>query len=226
MATAGLLRFLDDLPVPQNDPGSVREKADEILSRPEYREPPDTIWERVSDFVSEQIGRLLSAIGFGGGGVGTLVAWLVLAALIAAVAALVFWAVQAGEWGQNRGQGGEGEPVIVSTEAHRSARDWLNEAQRHEAEGRWSEGLLCRYRALVTELVDQGVIPELAGRTSGEYVRDVRQHAPAVAAPFAAATELFEAAWYGGATTGPDERDRFVGLAVQVLQPESIGAER
>lgn len=226
MATAGLLRFLDDLPVPQNDPGTVREKADEILRRPEYREPPDTLWERISDFVNEQIGRLLSAVGFGGGGVGTVVAWLVLAALIAVVVALVVWAVRAGEWGQGRGARNEGDPVIVSTEAYRSARDWLNDAQRHEAEGRWSEGLLCRYRALVTELVDKGVIPELAGRTSGEYVSDVRQHGPAIAAPFAAATELFEAAWYGRAPTGPDERDQFIGLAVQVLEPESIGAPR
>lgn len=226
MATAGLLRFLDDLPTPQNDPGTVRDKAGEILSRPEYREPPDTLWERVSDFVSEQIGRFLSAIGFGGGGVGTIVAWLVLAALIAGVAALVVWAVRAGEWGQSSGGRSEGEPVIVSTEAYRSARDWLNEVQGHEAEGRWNEGLLCRYRALVTELVDKGVIPELAGRTSGEYVSDVRQHAPGTAVPFAAATELFESAWYGRAPTGPDERDRFIGLAVQVLEPESIGAER
>ena len=35
--------------------------------------------------------------------------------------------------------------------------------------------------------------------------------------PLAAATELFEAAWYGGATTGPAEAARFDDLERAVL---------
>lgn len=226
MALARLLQLIEDLPVPQNDPDEVREKAKDILSGAEYREPPKTWWERLNEWVGEQIGRLVSGLGFGGGAVGTIIAYLVLAVLIALIVALVVWAARSGSWARIRKDEVEGDPVIMSTEAHRSAREWLDEAGRHEAEGRWSEGLLCRYRSLVTELVERSVIPEQVGRTAGEYVRDVREHAPQIAPSFAAATELFEAAWYGGVDTGPDERDRFIGLATQVLRPETIGAER
>jgi hypothetical protein len=70
---------------------------------------------------------------------------------------------------------------------------------------------------LVGELAQRDVIPDLVGRTAGEYVRDVGRTCPPAAAAFRAATELFEAAWYGGAATGPAERDRFVQLAGDVL---------
>jgi Domain of unknown function (DUF4129) len=45
----------------------------------------------------------------------------------------------------------------------------------------------------------------------------VAEAAPAVAAPFSGATELFERAWYGDRPTGRDEADRFRGLADEVL---------
>lgn len=225
-ASAAVLRFLDDLPVPREDPGTVREKADDILSRPEYREPSETLWDRINEAVSDAMTELLRFVGLGSGGVAPVVAWLLLAVLIGAVAALVVWAVSSGRWGEGRRTRDEGQPVIVATDAYRTARDWLSDAEKHEAEGRWSEGLLCRYRSLVVALVEREVIPEQAGRTAGEFVRDVKQHHASGAAPFAAATELFEAAWYGGATTGPDERDRFVALTEQVLHSQEIGASR
>ena len=217
-AAAAVLRFLDDLPVPEADPGTVRDRADEILSRPEYREPSQTLWDRINEAVSDAMGELLRFVGLGSGSVAPVVAWLLLAVLIGAVAALVVWAVSSGRWGEGRRTHDEGQPVIVATDAHRSSREWLSDAERHEAEGRWSEGLLCRYRSLVVALVEREVIPDQVGRTSGELVRDVRQHHTPGAAPFAAATELFESAWYGGVTTGPEERDRFVSLTEQVLR--------
>lgn len=226
MSVAGLLRFVDDLPVPQDDPGDVRQRAEDILSRPEYDEPGKSLWDRIGEWLSDQFTRLIESIGLGGGGAGTVIAYLLLAALAAGIAWMVVRAIQSGVWGQASGRGAEGDPVILETEANRTPSDWLAEAARHEAAGRWSEALLCRYRALVTELVKRSVIPELVDRTSGEYVQDVRQHASAIAAPFAAATRLFEGAWYGAEPTGPDERDQFVGLARQVLEPDAVGAER
>ena len=227
-----VLGWLDDLPVPQEDPETVRRMADDILSGPEYRDPPQSLWQRVNEAISDFIGRLFELVGLGGGSVAPVVAWLVLFVLVGLVALLVYWAVQSGMWSEGRRTRDEGDPVILATDAHRSARDWLSEAERHEAEGRWSEGLLCRYRSLVVALVDREVIPELVGRTAGEYARDVAQHHPAGSESFSAATELFEAAWYGGATTGPEERDIFVGLAAQVLrsqaqtEPQGVEASR
>jgi hypothetical protein len=216
--------LLDELPIPGHDPGSARDLADEILSRPEYREPEPSLWERINEEIAELVGELLSLVGYGGGSVAPLVAWLVLAGLLAGLGALIWWAVRSGVWGEGRVRRDQGDPVIVATDAHRSARDWRSEAERHEAEGRWREGLLCRYRALVVELVEREVIPDQVGRTAGEYVRDVAEHHPAGSVPFTAATEQFEATWYGRAPTGPEERDRFVGLVTRVMRSQEIGA--
>ena len=106
-------------------------------------------------------------------------------------------------------------------ELTRRPDEWRAEAARLEAEGRWAEGLRCRYRALVAELVARGAIAELPGRTAGEYVRDVSASLPQAAPSFAAATELFEAVWYGGAETGAAEAARFAELEARTLNVRS-----
>jgi hypothetical protein len=211
---------LADLPEPRNDPDDVRHLADDILSRPEYRDPPEGLIERIQNAISDFLGRVLSQIGLGSSGAASWLAWLVLAVMVAVVAVLIAWLVMqvtGTGWGSGKANGGEGDPIILDVDEHRSPREWLSEAERHESEGRWREGLLCRYRALVTELIDRKVIAEAAGRTAGEYLSDVRRRHPADAGSFVAATGLFEEAWYGGTETGAAERDRFVELAGQVL---------
>jgi len=218
LGAAGFPGFPGDLPEPQNDPGRVREMADDILARPEYREPGKSIFERVRDWIGERLADLLENIGFGSSGAGSVVGWIALLVLGAVVAGLAYWLIRSvlGDgWG--RGKGDEGDPVILSVDEHRTPDEWLAEAERHEAEGRWRDGLLCRYRSLATRLVELEVIPEAVGRTAGEYVGDVATRLPAGAGPFRAATDLFESAWYGGVDTGSEGRDRFVGLAQTVL---------
>ncbi len=63
---------------------------------------------------------------------------------------------------------------------------------------------------LVGDLAARGLIGDLIGRTTGELVADVRASAPTVVPPFAAATDIFERTWYGGADVGADERGRFL----------------
>ena len=220
--------FPGDLPQPENDPDRVREMADDILSRPEYRDPDKSILSRIRDKIGEFLGRILSDIGFGSSGAASVLAWVVMFVLGAIVAGLVYWLVRelvGGGWG-GRGTGDEGDPVILAVDEHRTPSEWLAEAERHEAGGRWREGLLCRYRSLATRLVELEVIAEAMGRTAGEYVGDVAERLPAGAAPFRAATELFESAWYGGVDSGSEGRDRFVGLAESVLATATARADR
>lgn len=206
-----------DLPEPQNDPERVRELADDILARPEYRDSR-TIYERIQDWITDRINDVLESIGFGSSGAGSVLAWIVMLLLAAVVAGLVYWLVRSFFGGAGGGRrGDEGDPVILAVDEHRSPDEWLSEAERHEAGGRWREGLLCRYRSLATRLVELEVIPEAVGRTAGEYVGDVAERLPAGAGPFRAATDLFESTWYGGVDRGPEGRDRFVGLASTVV---------
>lgn len=198
------------LPPPAHDPASVRDLADQILSDPRYDVPPKPLLDRVLDWFGDQIGRVLGSLV--GSGAGTLLAW---ALVLGAVAFVVFLVVRHGRLGPLAVARPPRARVMV--ELTRSPAEWRQEAEELEGAGRFAEALRCRHRALVGELVQRRVVAEQAGRTAGEHLGDVLREAPAAGPAMAAATELFEAAWYGGATTGPGEAERFARLEAEVL---------
>jgi len=197
------------LPPSEHDPGSIRDLADQILSQARYDEPAQSIPDRIFGWVGEQLTKLLD--GLVGSGGGTFVAWAI---LLGALGAMIYLLARAGRITMLPSAGPEPEVMVELT---RTAREWREEADALEGQGRWADGLRCRYRALVADLVRRGTIPDQAGRTAGEYVRDVAARQPDAAPAFAAATELFEAVWYGGAVTGASEAERFRALDAQVL---------
>ena len=145
------------------DPTSLRQAAQRILSQPQFRQPPESIEERVRHWVGRQIARLLNdALS---GHVGVLGA-IVLAVLLG----LVVWAVVRVSRRVSRDPSLRG---VVLGGPQRPPADWLREAASYEAQGDWRNALLARYRALVAELGRRGVVDEIAGRTSGEYRREV-----------------------------------------------------
>jgi hypothetical protein len=207
-----LITVVGELPVPTHAPDDVRHLADDILSRPEFREPPPSIFERAQRWIGDVLGRIFDALAGGSGGA---FAWLI---LVAAFAAAVYALTKFGRSVQR-------DPVrraTVDVDVAKSSREWRGDALRFEREGQWKEGLRCRYRALVTDLVDAGVLRDVAGRTAGEYRRELASAVPPAASDFAGATELFERAWYGDEPTGPPESEQFAGLAERVL----VGARR
>ena len=202
------------LPPPTADPEEVRRGADEILARPEFQEPPRSLYQRALDWIGDRIADAVGALI--SGGTGAVVAWVLLALAVLAVTVLVVRAVQRD---RRRKAEGAGPTVGVGHDERRPAEAWAAEADRLEAEGRWREALRCRYRSLVAGLARRGVVEEVPGRTAGEYRTLVAQARPPVAEPFAGATDLFERAWYGSAETGPDDSTAFRRLADRVLSP-------
>lgn len=199
-----------ELPPPAHDPQAVRESADRILAQARYDRPGRSIPDRILDWFGEQLGKVLGS--FVGSGAGTLVAWTFVLAAVALVAYLVIRHGRVVTLPHARAQ-----EARVMVELTRTPAEWRAEAAALEAQGRWKEGLRCRHRALVGELVRRGDIRDQAGRTAGEHLRDVARSRPDAAPAMAAATELFEAAWYGDLATGPAEADRFEALAGQAL---------
>jgi hypothetical protein len=196
------------LPTPDVDPAEVGRQADEILARPEFQPEPKGLVERVLDAVGDAIGDLFDALITGGGS--SLVAWGILAVVVGVI---VFLLVRLGRTVQ-------GNPMLAATvdsDHRRPSVEWLRDAQQHEARGEWRDALRCRYRALVSDLIARRLVPDVPGRTSGEYRREVAEAVPAVAGDFAGATELFELAWYGDRDTGPEDNARFRELADRVL---------
>lgn len=203
-----------ELPPSVHRPETVRDVVDRVLSHPRYDRPPKSIPDRILEWFADQIGRVVGSLV--GSGAGALVAWLFVLGAIALVVVLV---VRFGRVGVPTRPSTRSSKVMI--ELTRTPTAWRDEAVVLEAEGRWKEGLRCRHRAVIAELVVRGALSDQPGRTAGEYVRDLAGALPDAAPSLAAATELFEAAWYGNAETGPDEARRFAQLDAQVLAVRS-----
>lgn len=203
-----------ELPPSVHRPETVREVVDRVLSDPRYDRPPKSIPDRLLDWFADQIGRVVGSLV--GSGTGALLAWLFVLGAIALVVVLV---VRFGRVGAPTRV--PIRPSTVMVELTRSPAAWRDEAAALEAEGRWREGLRCRHRAVIADLVARGALSEQPGRTAGEYVRALGGTLPEATPSLAAATELFEAAWYGNAETGPAEARRFAQLEAQVLAVRS-----
>jgi len=197
-----------ELRPPQRDASAAREAARRVLDRPEYRRPAPTLLQRARSWARRQLERLLGAVL--GGGRGEMLFWAVAAAGLVVTVFLVV----------RFGRGMSADParrMSAPSPSRRTAAEWRAEAEAHEGAGRWRAGLRCRYRALLADLAEGGVVDDVPGRTAGEYRREVGERAPAAAEPFGRATELFEQAWYGNRPTGADEATAFDDLAGRVL---------
>lgn len=196
------------LPVPDHSPSDAKAAATDVLDRPEFKQPEPTILQRIRDWIDEQLARLFG--GLVGTGAASIITWLILAAFVGLVAFLIIRF--------SRGVTPEATArTAVDPARRRTADDWRAEASAHEKDGQWRAALRCRYRALVADLAQRGLVDEVPGRTTGEYRAEVNENVPTVAPEFGGATELFEAAWYGNRPTGEEESARFRQLADRVL---------
>lgn len=196
--------------VPTHDPDEVRRAADEILARPEFLPEPRSLQERVFEWIADAFGRLIEDAT--GGGRGSIVA----IAVIVVATAVAGWALYRLVRTMSRDR--RVAVDVGDDDVGRSPRDWLAEAAVHEAKGDWRQAVRCRYRALVAELTDRGLLEEVPGRTSGEYRRLVASALPDGAPPFAAASDTFDRAWYGSNPAGPDDAIRVREAAEGVLR--------
>jgi hypothetical protein len=198
-----------DLPVPEHDPGEVRDATRRVLRRPEFQPAQRSGVQIAWDWLMEQLGILLGLLASGGAGsiVGLVVVLLIMAA--------VFLLIVRFSRGITR------DPAMAAAlpaVPRRSGAEWRAEAEAQERAGEWRQAVRSRYRALVADLATRGLVDEIPGRTAGEYRGEVRRNVPTAAAEFADATELFELAWYARWPTGPDDAARLRALSDQVLR--------
>lgn len=207
MATpAGAAARQDGLPPPVASPDELRDTADDVLSQPEFQRPEPNIIERAQAWVEEAVGRVLQTLVTGDGA--SLIGWAV---MILAIALIVFLLARFSRTVQNDPR----RSAAISVERARSAGDWDDEAERLERDEQWKLALRCRFRALIATLVANGHVDDIPGRTAGEYRAEVEVTLPGTAAAFAAATRIFEDAWYGNRPTGAAENSRFRALAAE-----------
>ena len=190
-------------------PETIRTRADEILSRPEF-ERHKSLLQRILDWIGDQLSRLSFGVGHGPGFLGDLIG------LVVIVAVIVLLVVFIRAFRRTRRPPEPEIELSVEEESRRSASDWRSDAERFEAEERWREATRARYRELIRTLVDERVLTDLPGRTTGEYDHELSAARPAAATAFDELTALFETAWYGGQPTTAAQHQRFCELAAEV----------
>ena len=201
--------LIADLPVPTWSGDEVHRITDRVLSRAEFREPALSPIARARKWLLEQLGHLLARLL--DGAQGSALGWVVVALLLAGVAYLV--------WRFARSLGRDPHVAVFGGERgrRRSADEWRAEADELAGRGEWRTALRARYRALLAELAARGIVDEVPGRTTGEYLAEVRTGAPAATAPFTVATDLFVLAWYGNEPTGAAQDEQFRDLSRRVV---------
>jgi hypothetical protein len=163
--------------------------TDEVLARVEYRANDPGLLRRIYQFILEWIGRALDSVV--GAGRQSLVGTAVVLVITLVIVVLLLRFVR----GVRRDPGQD--PGLAGA-AGRSPGEWRAEAEQHERAGRWREALRSRYRLLLALLAAHGLIEEVPGRTSGEYLAEAVASLPAARQDLRDVTLAFERVWYGG----------------------------
>jgi hypothetical protein len=187
------------------DPDEARRTAQEILSRPEYREPQPSLLDRVFEAVVDFLGRGFAALT--GGGAGSVIG-LVITGLVLALAIWLLSRALGASWSRRSGSG-TAAGVVQGTSAPDDPAVWDEEADRLAAAGDHRGALRCRYQALVAALVGTGALQDATARTPAEIRRELDGRRPELDPLLTSVTERFEAAWYGGRPVDADGERSF-----------------
>lgn len=202
-----------ELEVPSTGAEEARRIADDVLARREFAEAEPSLWDRFMQWLGDQIGLMFEAIGSGGRGT---VVGLITLLVVGGVA--VFFVVRYTRTVRRD----PGMDLAMDEWIGRSSREWMAEAAEHEAAGQWRDAVRCRYRGLLADFAAAGLVDEVAGRTSGEYLTAIREDVPAAAEDFADVTRRFEAAWYGHQATAAADVEAFRAAARRVASAAGL----
>lgn len=192
-----------ELPPPTVPPEDARRAADDILSRPEYREPEPSLVERVLEAIGDFLGEAIATLT--GSGPGGVIATLVVVGLVGVAAWFLVRSL-----GATRGRAHPSpEPLVQGTTAPDDPATWIAEAERLAAAGSHRRALRCRYQAMVARLLRDGAVEDVPGRTPRELAAELAARRPGLEDDVGAATEEFEQAWYGGAAVSAQGYHRF-----------------
>ncbi len=189
-----------DVPV-DLDRDEAREAAVRELSDPAYVSDDPNPLERAVEWVLERLGELFA----GAGGMSGITAVTIIVALVVIVVIVV--RLRVGRTGRAVRSGGRvfGSSIMSANE-HRAA------AERAAAAGDLAEAVRERFRAVVRELEQRGVLDARAGRTVDEVAFEAGKALPVLADDLRGAAVQFDDVWYGGRTATPQGYERLVSV--------------
>lgn len=202
-----------EVPIEPDGP-TGRRWAREELSDPIYSEQPSLL-DRLIEWVLDQLDRLSGAAA--GLDVRTAVIVLGSLLLLAAVIALVVTGPV------RRARASRAGSAEVFGDDTRSTAELRASADRLAGEGRWSEAVLDRFRAVLRSLEDRALLDDRPGRTAHEATDEAAARLPACRTDLVRAGRLFDDVCYGhqGATADDDAWLRELDQRVGATRPVS-----
>ncbi|UBU14728.1 DUF4129 domain-containing protein [Nonomuraea gerenzanensis] len=171
------------------DRGEAASKAAEELLKPEYAK--EALFDRIYRYVSQFLGDLLDATG-DGGSAGGVIAAIVITLILLGLVALIAWRLRKSARRHALAPGALFGARTLTAAEHRQA------AERLAMEGRWSEAVQERLRAIARDLEERALVDGMPGRTADELAAEAALSLPAFAQELAAAARSFDDVTYGG----------------------------
>jgi hypothetical protein len=175
------------------DPGAItrdgaREEARRELRKAIYHTHDDSPVTKAIKWVFEHISRFFDkVVRVAPGGLPSLLVVVVLVVALVVAIRLGVGPVRLRDALTDRRRGA----------AARTAAQYRDEADAFAARGEFKEAVRARFRAVIRELEERGVLDPRPGRTAGEIAREGGAAVPAIAADLRAAEVTFDEAWYG-----------------------------
>ncbi|MEV4171857.1 DUF4129 domain-containing protein [Nonomuraea sp. NPDC049709] len=191
---------------------AARKAAEELL-KPGYEQEPllDEIYRRVMQFLGD-----LADAATGGGSTGGIIAAVLITLIILGVIALVAWQLRRTARRKALEVGGLfGERAMTAAE-HRQA------AERLATEGRWTEAVQERLRAIARDLEERALVDGMPGRTADELAAEAAVSLPGFAAELGAAARSFDDVTYGGVPGTREAYDAMASLDERLRQARPV----
>lgn len=191
-----------------HDPAQLRDRADELLSRPPFAQDEGflaALWRTLREWAATALDRILGPLASS-----ATAGWIVVALGVAVVLVVA--------WRASRGLTlDQATPAVRPAGVRgRSAAEWHELAGEHQRRGQHDEAVRARYHALVTGLAERGVVEEVPGRTVGELDRELRVVAPDLAPAVVRAGALFEQVYYGARPARAEQSTQLASLVAEV----------
>ncbi|MEV0824249.1 DUF4129 domain-containing protein [Nonomuraea rubra] len=191
---------------------AARRAAGELL-KPEYEK--EALFDRIYRYVTQFLGDLLDA-ATGGGATGGIIAAVLITLILLGLVALIAWRLRKTARKNALAPGALFGARALTAAEHRQA------AERLAQEGRWTQAIQERLRAIARDLEERALVDGMPGRTADELAAEAAVSLPAFAQELAAAARSFDDVTYGGVMGTRETYETMTGLDERLRQARPV----
>ncbi|MGW3342776.1 DUF4129 domain-containing protein [Nonomuraea rubra] len=191
---------------------AARRAAEELL-KPEYDK--EALFDRIYRYVTQFLGDLLDA-ATGGGATGGIIAAVLITLILLGLVALIAWRLRKTARKNALAPGALFGARALTAAEHRQA------AERLAQEGRWTQAIQERLRAIARDLEERALVDGMPGRTADELAAEAAVSLPAFAQELAAAARSFDDVTYGGVMGTREAYETMTGLDERLRQARPV----